>query len=252
MSHISLIVQARMGSTRLPGKSMLPLYGKPLVYRILERLSKCNKIDSLILAIPDNPNDDILTEFDGIFGASVFRGSESNLIDRYIGAAKSVNADIIVRFPADNPVPEPLEIDKIINYHLEFKTPSFSTNLAEVHQSGYPDGIGAEVFNYSLLHQASLEEPTDSQKEHIHLNFFNYNTGLLANPNLCKVNTLICPERYRRPDIVLDVNTHSQYQYMSALYDSLYPANPEFGIQDIVDWHDNVWLKSRNHSLHLQ
>ena len=84
------------------------------------------------------------------YSISVFRGSENDLVDRYYQAAKTFNAKIVVRFPADNPVPEPAEIDRIIAYHLTNQS-DFSSNLAQVYGNEYPDGIGAEVFNFDVL-----------------------------------------------------------------------------------------------------
>ena len=169
-----MIIQARMGSTRLPGKSMFFLAGKPLLYRIIERVKRCKRIDEIVLAIPNTPENDCLEYFAQTVEISVFRGSESNLLDRYLKAAKHFNGDTIIRLPADNATPEPVEIDKIVNFHLKSNYNGFSTNLAQAYDSGYPDGIGAEVFSLKSLEIAAKHQPTAEQLEHIHLNFFDY------------------------------------------------------------------------------
>ena len=150
------------------------------------------------------------------------------------------DAHYVVRIPADNATPEPFEIDKIIAFHKSIGMPSFSSNLAEVMGSGYPDGIGAEIFDFSLLSDLILNPKNIISHEHVHLNFFDYETGEPVNEKAIPVNTLECPIAYRRPDIVLDVNTSEQFEYISKLYQCLYPRNPVFSIFDIIKWHDSL------------
>jgi spore coat polysaccharide biosynthesis protein SpsF (cytidylyltransferase family) len=224
-----------MGSTRLPNKSMLDLCGAPLVGRILERLLRTNYISELVLAIPDTPDNEILADLAQEYGVTVFRGSENNLLDRYYQCALKLNADYIVRVPADNPLSEPEEIDKVIQHHIAFNHHGFTSNLAEVFDSGYPDGIGAEVFSMQSLSEVWLAE-TDSRKlEHVHLNFFDYETQTATNPAKYPVSTIICPSEYARPDIILDINEWSEYRNIRNIYKSLYLKNSKFGIKEIID-----------------
>ena len=96
-----LILQARMGSDRLPGKSMMPLAGKPLLYRILERVLRCQSIDQIVVAAPDTNENDILEKVANELNVSIFRGSENDVLDRYYKAAKDHKADLILRIPLD-------------------------------------------------------------------------------------------------------------------------------------------------------
>ena len=144
------IIQARMGSTRLPGKSLMPLAGKPLVYRVLERIIPSKNIDQIVLAIPNTTENQILSEIAHELGVSVFAGSEDDLVDRYYQAAEKFDARFVLRIPADNPTPQGSEIDRIIDHHLSLNRPGFSSNLAEIYGSRYPDGIGAEIFDFEL------------------------------------------------------------------------------------------------------
>jgi len=233
-----MIIQARMGSSRLPGKSMMPLSGNSLVGHVLERVKRCTKLDEIVLAIPDTDENDPLAEEGVKNNVVVFRGSENDVLDRYINAAKATRAGVIVRLPADNATPEPAEIDKIISHHLSLEIPGFTSNLAEIRKSGYPDGIGAEVFNFQHLIDASRRDLTDQQREHVHLNFYNYATNIGVDEKWCPINTVRCPKEFARPDIVLDVNTKQQYLYIRELYQALCPVNPAFTIKDIIDWHD--------------
>jgi spore coat polysaccharide biosynthesis protein SpsF len=237
-NNVTAIVQARMGSTRLPGKSMMFLAGTPLVGRVLERIKSAKKVDKLVLAIPDSSENDPLESLAKSYGVSVFRGSETDLVDRYYNAAKYFSCKYVVRIPADNPVPQGSEIDRIIDHHLSLNRPGFSSNLAQVYESKYPDGIGAEIFDFELLEEASEDFSDSSKREHVHLNFFNYSTQKAIDEKWCPISTIPCPSDFARPDIILDVNTQAQFEYMANLYKDLYPSNPNFDIKDIIKWHD--------------
>lgn len=240
---VDLIIQARIGSKRLPGKSLLPLAGEPLIGRIIERVQRCKNLSEIIVAIPDTHENLDLKKYLERFEVQVFCGPEDDLVERYYLAAKKRNTDLICRLPADNATPEPNEIDKIITFHKKFNLNGFSSNLAQIYNSGYPDGIGAEVFKLAKLVEAKKRSDNPSKREHVHLNFFDYKTQKPVDNNWCPVRTLTCPESYRRPDIVLDVNKFDEYVYMDKLYKSLYFKNKNFTILDIIQWHDNKYLK---------
>jgi spore coat polysaccharide biosynthesis protein SpsF len=242
--RVVLILQARMGSIRLPGKSMFPLAGRPLIHRILERIQSCREIDQVVLAIPDTAENEPLAEVASHLDVSVFRGSESNCLDRYYRAAQAYDADIVGRLPADNVCPEASEIDRIARHHRQLPSLGFSSNLAQVFGNGYPDGIGAEMFDFDLLERAWKGGASEQQREHVHLNFFDYGTQKATNPIECPVTTIACPQAFARPDIVLDVNTPEQYRLMARLYMDLYPSNPNFTILDVLRWWDEQRLDS--------
>ncbi len=244
-SKVDLIIQARVGSKRLPGKSLFDLAGEPLVGRIIERVLRCQKIDDIILAIPSSDENKPLALLGEKYGIEIFTGSENDLVDRYYQAAKYFGSDYICRLPADNPTPEPTEIDRIVDYHLKLDKKGFSSNLAEINGSGYPDGIGAEIFSFELLAYVRDKYLDPLKREHIHLNFYDYVTGNIVDKSFCPVNTLKCPYSFRRPDLILDVNTQEQYLFMKKLYEYLYPKNNKFSIIDIINWYDNIYIKSR-------
>jgi len=245
MVKVVLIIQARMGSRRLPGKSLLDLAGKPLIFRIIERVKRCKKIDQIVLAIPKKKEDEILKRIGDESGITVYQGSENNLLERYFESAKMTSADYVVRLPADNATPEPNEIDKIITHHLSLGRRGFSSNLSSFYNSGYPDGIGAEIFDFSLLSEAYFSEKDEECLEHIHLNFFDYKNEKPKNENWCPVSTIKCPESYKRPELVLDINLYSQYVFIKELYDYLYNIKPDFDINDIIYWYDYVYKKNK-------
>jgi len=241
-----MIIQARMGSTRLPGKSMMDLAGAPLVGRILERVKRCVRLDDVVLAIPETTENLPLKRLGEDYGVKVFVGSEHDLLERYCGAAIWANADYVVRFPADNPTPEPEEIDRIVDHHLSLSRPGFSSNLSVINNNEYPDGIGAEIFDLKLLADAREKSPNSKLREHVHLNFYDYSTGLPVDETWCPISTIKCPEEFRRPDLILDVNNSQQYEFMRQLYDYLYPRNPHFHITDTIRWFDEIYRAAKS------
>jgi spore coat polysaccharide biosynthesis protein SpsF len=114
---VVLIIQARMSSTRLPGKSMMPLADKPLVYRMVERLKNCKQIDQIVIATSDQPEDQVLVELAKELGVSYFQGNLLDVRNRYLKAGDKFQADYILRIPADNPMPDWNEIDRLIEFH---------------------------------------------------------------------------------------------------------------------------------------
>ena len=238
MSKVVLIIQARMSSTRLPGKSMMPLADKPLVYRMVERLKKCRKIDEIVIATSDQPEDQVLLELAKELRVSYFQGNLLDVRDRYLKAAEQFQADFIIRIPADNPMPDSNEIDKLIEFHLENNPSGFSSNLAQVNNSEYLDGIGAEIFSTKLLQESVAISSSDTVKEHIHRNFFDYSTQTPVDSSWCPIASPKAPAELRRPDIILDVNTMDDYTKIKRIYDHLYPQNPNFTTVDVINFID--------------
>ena len=235
---IVLIIQARMSSTRLPGKSLMPLADKPLVYRMVERLKKCKKVDEIFIATSDQPEDKVLVELANELSVSSFQGNLLDVRDRYLKAAEKSSADFIIRIPADNPMPDANEIDKLIAFHLENNPKGFSSNLAQVNNSGYLDGIGAEIFSMKLLQESVTRSSSDTVKEHVHRNFFDYSTQTPVDASWCPIASPKAPEELRRPDIILDVNTMDDYTKIKRIYDHLYPQNPNFTTEDVINFID--------------
>ena len=238
MSKVVLIIQARMSSTRLPGKSMMPLADKPLVYRMVERLKKCKKVDEIVIATSDQPEDKVLVDLANELGVSSFQGNLFDVRNRYLKTAEEFNADFIIRIPADNPMPDANEIDKLIEFHLVNNPQGFSSNLAQVNNSGYLDGIGAEIFSTKLLQESVTRSSSDTVKEHVHRNFFDYSTQTPVDASWCPIASPTAPEELRRPDIILDVNTMDDYTKIKRIYDHLYPQNSNFTTVDVINFID--------------
>jgi len=232
-----MIVQARMGSTRLPGKSMMELAGAPLITRLLERVKRCHEIDKIVLATTYKTEDDPIEEAGVKLDIDVFRGSENDLLDRYYKAAIAYNADIIIRLPGDQPAPEAQEIDNLVLFHKNGHY-DFSSNIPDVVDNGYPDGIGAEAYSINALEHVWMTSIDPRKREHPHFNFY-------ENSARFHLGIMQCRDEIRRPDLKIDVNTQEEYDFVHELYRYLYPRNPEFTIIDIIYWYDNIYLKER-------
>lgn len=157
------IVQARMGSTRLPGKVMRPVCGVPLIGLLLQRLAKANLVDEIILSTSTDPRNVRLTEYVQQLGYVVYQGSENDVLDRYYQAAKQAKADVIVRITGDCPLLDPVLVDSVIASYLESKV-DYVSNVAP---PTFPDGLDIEVFSFSALNKAQHEAKLPQQREHV-------------------------------------------------------------------------------------
>ena len=138
-----------MGSTRLPGKTMIDLAGAPLLTRILERVKRVRTIDTIVVATTDEPIDAPVVALAKEHGVEAFRGSEDDLVDRYYQAARHFGASTVLRLPADNPCSEPEAFERLIYAH-RFNGADFSSNIMQVENNGWPDGIGVEAFSMEV------------------------------------------------------------------------------------------------------
>ena len=242
---VVLILQARMGSVRLPGKSLIDLAGKPLIVRILDRVKQTRLVNDIVLATSTMPENDPLAQLALDEGVAVFRGSEDDLVDRYYQAAREYEADVVLRLPADNVCSEPAEFDRLIAFHLasDFQ---FSSNICNFMNNGYPDGIGVEAIEFEALETVWKNETRAENREHVALNFYDYIGDKLPEGSTFSVGTIKCPPGYARPDIFLDVNTMEDLESMKLLYRTLLPNHPNFGIAEIVDYFNLQKRKTDN------
>ena len=237
--NVCAIIQARTGSTRLPGKVLLPLAGKSMLQNIVERVKRAKRVDQVIVSVPGGGDGVALS---GDWTIHVDFGDENDLIGRYYSAARMYGADLIVRICADNPCVEPGEIDRAVEYwhgvpdtrHL----PSFVSNMHQhkpefmMEQSygrlnGYPDGIGCEVFSFSRLKMMNEHFWKKGWREHPHLFF--HEQGMVSSPR--------CPEEFSRPNLKLDVNTKEEYEYIKDIYD--YFGHNNFHITEVIKYLDS-------------
>ena len=162
-SKVVAIVQARMGSTRLPGKVLMDLAGQTILERVVERLRRVPALSDIVIATTDSHRDDaIVAECNGL-AVQCFRGSEEDVLDRYYGAACSASAAVIVRVTSDCPLIDPDVTGGVIGEFLE-KRPDYASNFIERY---YPRGLDTEVFSFDALQTAWREATRSYERAHV-------------------------------------------------------------------------------------
>jgi spore coat polysaccharide biosynthesis protein SpsF len=221
------IVQARMTSTRLPGKVLLEALGRPLLRYELERLKKITSLDELIVATTTNAEDDPVADLCERMGVPAYRGSERDVLSRYHEAAIKFKADAVVRFTADCPLIDPSVSDRVIRHYLDN---SESVDYCCVDISTYPRGTDTEVCSLKTLSEAHTEGTSAPDREHV--TYF--------------IHTR--PERYRKWKLAsgrdwgkyrLTVDTPEDFALIREIIERLYPANENFSIIDVISLLEN-------------
>jgi len=224
---IITIVQARMGSNRLPGKVLLPLIGKPLLVRLIERIKAAKYVGQILVAttneIIDDPIEKLCLEED----IECFRGHPTDLLDRHYQAGFFYGADAVVKIPSDVPLIDPKIIDRVLKFFLDnFKNYDYVSNL---HPASYPDGNDVECINYIALNKAWLMARKPFEREHttpfiwerpsrFRLANVEWETGL--NYAMSHRWTIDYPE---------------DYQFIKTVYEELYSTNNIFSMEDILN-----------------
>lgn len=211
------VIQCRTGSKRLHNKALLPLAGKPMIWRYIERVKRVKMLDEIVLATTWKDEDKVLCDIAGELGIKFFCGSENDLVDRIYKCAIKYNADVIVRLTADNPLIEPEEIDKIITYFLWDKKAIMYSNTHNIQDNGYPNGLGAEVYNMGCFGYFYEIFSNKDYREHPHKSYYSYGW----------VETCPCSSDKRYPDASFTVDTQEEYEKVNAIYDK-YGAEPHF------------------------
>ena len=224
--RVVAVVEARMGSSRLPGKSMRPLAGAPLVQRVVERLRRASTIDDIVLATTVEARDDVLADHFHRCGVNVFRGSEDDVLLRILGAAQSREATVHVQCWGDCPFLEPTEVDRTVTALLESDDDLVGNGLAK--ERTLPYGLDVIALRVSALLRA--EELTRESRYHReHGTTFIYQT-----PNLFRARGLETPADLRYPAFNATINTEDDYTFVASIYEALLPRNPSFGIRDVM------------------
>ena len=160
---IVAIIQARMGSSRLPGKVMLPIGTKSMLTRVVRRVQKAQTLDQVIVATSTSPEDDRIQEECNVLTIPCYRGSEKDVLDRYYHAAIKFQADVIVRITADCPVIDPQVIDLVVMKCMQTKA-AYASNCF---QRTYPRGLDTEVFTFDALEKAWNDAKLSFQRSHV-------------------------------------------------------------------------------------
>ena len=219
--NVIAIIQARMGSSRLPGKVLMPILGRPMLEMQIERIERCKKIDRIVVATSNNPEDQPITDLCHRLGVDFFQGDQENVLDRFYQAAKLYSPDHTVRLTGDCPLADPALIDELVDFYMASEC-DYASNAEEL---TLPDGLDAEIFSFSALEQAWKEAVLPSHLEHV--------TPFIRSQ----------PERFKKAsyryhmdlsNLRWTVDEPEDMEFVRRVYEILYPEKPDFSIKDIL------------------
>jgi spore coat polysaccharide biosynthesis protein SpsF len=232
-------IEARMGSSRLPGKVLADVCGRPALTLLLERLRSCNKIDDIVLATSTSDQDNILEDWGKSEGVAVFRGSEHDVLDRVVRAHEYMNSEIVVEVTGDCPLLDPETIDQGVETFL-YNDCDVVTN---VKIPSYPQGVDVQVFKLSLLADVAMRITDPAVREHVSLYFY-------ENPREFRVINMIADRSRKGPNIRLQLDYAEDLSLIRKIYERLGPKHGfRFGVQEIIkllDEEPSLRLINRN------
>jgi len=224
--NIVVVCQARLNSTRLPRKVLLPLSGKPLIARFMDRVLCSRLATTVVVATTTDSVDDELANDCSARGYEVFRGHPTDLLDRHYMAGKAYGADVVVKIPSDCPLIDPLIIDRVLTAFLSKSNDvDFVSNL---HPASYPDGNDVEVMTMSILEKAWQSATQPYEREH--------STPWLwdGNPDVRCMNVLWDNHVDHSMTHRWTIDYPEDYLFINAVYDALLPRNPQFHLEDVL------------------
>ncbi len=219
---IMAFIQARMSSSRLPGKVFKPILGRPMLALEIERVQSCRTIDRVAIVTTTHADDQPIVELGKRLHLDVFCGSMENVLDRFYQAAGKFGPEHIVRITGDCPLIDPEVVDDMVQLYLE-KDGDYGTNCMP---PTYPDGLDAEIFSFKALELAHAEAVLPSHLEHISL-FFE------EQPERFKIVNLASPSDLS--SLRWTVDESEDYEFVKRVFEALYPVNPLFGFKDVLD-----------------
>ena len=232
------IVQARMTSTRLPGKVLLPILGVPMLSLQLERMRRASSLDGIVIATTVNASDDPIVELCIQQGVAYFRGSEQDVLSRYAEAANAFEIDVVVRITSDCPLIEPDLIDNAVGVFLQAHgNLDYVSNCLE---PSCPYGLAVEVFSRQVLDQAHRLAAQPAEREHV-------TPYIYWRPGQFRIKLLTHNENLSHHRWTVD--TPEDFELVSKIYGALYPQNPEFGMKQTLQLFDKhpAWMHINRH-----
>ncbi|MEM1282980.1 MAG: glycosyltransferase family protein [Chlamydiota bacterium] len=218
-----VIVQARMGSMRLPGKSMKEILGRPLLSFLIERLQRCAHHDRIIVATTNQPLDKQIVEFCRREHIHCYIGDENDVLDRYFQASLSEGADIVVRVTGDCPLIDPTIVDEVIRFFVDHY-PKYDY-VSNVIDRTYPRGMDVEVFSAKCLEAIKRYAVTPDEKEHVTAYVLNHRD---------RFSTYSIRSKKDLSDFRLTVDTEEDFLLIKTIIEELYPTNSLFAMKDIL------------------
>ncbi|KAF5414908.1 MAG: 3-deoxy-manno-octulosonate cytidylyltransferase [Candidatus Methanogaster sp.] len=226
--NIVAIVQARMGSTRLPGKVMKTILDKHVILWDIDRVSLSKLIDKIVVAIPFGKQDDVIADTIEEYNSNILisRGSEDDVLDRYYNAAVQTNADVVVRITSDCPLIDPVVVDHVIEQFLNNDCDYCSNSL----QRTYPRGLDTEVFSFDALSKAWNESKKDYEREHV-------TPYIIENPY--KFKLLNVSNDIDLSHLRWTLDTKEDFEFIDAVYQRIYLEKQMFFMDDVLDLLDH-------------
>jgi spore coat polysaccharide biosynthesis protein SpsF len=223
------IIQARMGSSRLPGKVLMPILGKPMLWHIVGRVRAVASIDQVLVAVPADESNEVLRRFCADNEIAFFAGSETDVLDRYYQAARKFEADPVIRITADCPLVDPQLIERLIQ---TYKGGSYDhigvaagAGAERLGKGRFPDGLDAECFGFSALDRAWHEATDPRDREHV-------TRYMWSNKDLFRCGELTAGLAY--PKLRLTVDHREDFELVTSIYESLYSELQPFGLSDVM------------------
>ena len=220
------IIEARMGSSRLPGKVLAPINGKPALQIMIDRIKLSEYLDGLVVATSTNQLDDELFDWLKKKDIKVFRGSEDDVLERVIGAAEFMNADVIVELTGDSILSDPEIID--LGIETFFQNDCDIVSNCGTHLT-YPMGIYVQVFRYTDLKYIADTVSDLAVREHVSLFFY-------ENTDKYKLINLIAPKKYKGPEIRTQLDYPEDLKFLNQILKELEPHyGLKFGLTEIMN-----------------
>lgn len=218
-------IEARMTSTRLPGKVLMSLAGKPVLERLIERLKRSKYLDEIVVATTINKTDDPIVALANRLRVKNFRGSELDVLKRVLQAAQSVNAEIIVEITGDCPLVDWRLVDKGIEEFFNKKADYASNTI----QRSYPIGFDVQVFPTAVL--AEVNKLTDDPIDRVHVSYYIYN-----HPEKYKLYNWQAEKEFFWPNLGLTVDEKADYEFLNIIFKKLLPENEDFSFSDVINF----------------
>lgn len=229
---VTAIIQARMGSTRLPGKVMMPIEGKPLLYYVINQVRHSKKLSNIIVATTNLKEDEIIVNFVNSLGVDCYVGNAQDVLDRYYCCAKEFKIDVIVRISGDSPLIDYNIIDKCIDEfeknHFDYlgNTIVKDDNHWIENYNGFPIGVAVEVFTFNALEKAWKESKKPSDREHV-------TEYIWKNPEIFKLGSIKNSEDLSNMRIVVDYQ--EDFNLVKKIIEHL-PSNDALTLEQIISF----------------
>ena len=215
------IVQARMTSSRFPGKVLAPLAGEPMVIRQLERIQRAETLDGIVVATSTDVSDDELAQVLDANGFDVVRGDLNDVLARFITVTNQYQPETVVRLTADCPLTSPVVIDRVVARFNEGGYDYVSNTMTPT----YPDGLDVEVVRASVLQEVAEVTSDEHEREHVTL-------GVYRRQDRYRIGNVIGDTDLS--DLRWTVDTPEDYAFVQAIYDALYAGRPDFDLDEIL------------------